>query len=735
MNHKTNAHVEVIQVDITANGKEEEVITVIGKDEEEHTANGKDEVEINKECRKKDDSPNLGSKENKTKMNEMIRCNKCEYSSRNKKDITDHISEAHTEVQDILVENTTCSICGVDSADGEGLIDHLRKVHGKTIPKLFLCDKCSYISKTKIGLGRHVEYFCVKCSLCMSEKIEKEVHSGLHGECDGSKCAYISTGTADLKDHVAKKHPKDKFPCTKCEKVLTTEAGLMEHFNQNHRGQLKRGIEVETQTSSSEISYPCEECDFQDKELRGLVKHTLDKHCLPSTKSKCDQCDYMAEDQTFLNLHKVNIHEANLPQNELIKVFFNGLGAMIMESNELISKVNADNNKSMWHMMESQNKLETAMADIKTDVKDLKKRKENEIHVPKVDDVKDDDLKEASKENESKEPAKTRKNSDKENICWIGTSISKALDHKKFERDLNVNLTVAKAYCIREESDAKFPKSNFKVRVPQIINNEDPDTVVLQTGSIEITNIDVNKALMDTNKNIDEYKSEWFEKVEDDFKNLFNIAREALNTKNVKKVIIIKRLPRYDRSGADLIGVKSQLSKYANSVYDQLWIKEGSPENIQIMDLDLEGSGKFRDLVYGHHENAKFDGTHLFGSAGTRQFTDRVIKLMKAKMCFKKSGDAQVANHSNCPNAGVRHRYNKRTQNKSANLGNNQSQRGSQEADQSQDRDIRPQSYAEATSSNTGHSQRYSVPTGYQTHGSQYSYGIGVSNRFTSLGN
>ena len=36
-------------------------------------------------------------------------------------------------------------------------------------------------------------------------------------------------------------------------------------------------------------------------------------------------------------------------------------------------------------------------------------------------------------------------------LTWVGTSISNALDKDKLEKDLNVDLTVVKAYCIEEE--------------------------------------------------------------------------------------------------------------------------------------------------------------------------------------------------------------------------------------------------------------------------------------------
>ena len=108
---------------------------------------------------------------------------------------------------------------------------------------------------------------------------------------------------------------------------------------------------------------------------------------------------------------------------------------------------------------------------------------------------------------------------------------------------------------------------------------------------------------MDKDKNIDEYKKIWFEKVEKDSKNLFQIAQNALNTKNVKKVVIIKRLPRHDRSSRDLFRIKSDLSKFANSIYDHLWMKMGSPQNIKIIVMTVNVSSRLHcqtgiDLFY-----------------------------------------------------------------------------------------------------------------------------------------
>ena len=112
-----------------------------------------------------------------------------------------------------------------------------------------------------------------------------------------------------------------------------------------------------------------------------------------------------------------------------------------------------------------------------------------------------------------------------------------------------------------------FPNPISKDAVPKIVSRGNTDTLVLETGSIEITNLDVNKALMDSTKDIIQYKKEWFEKAERVSTDLFEIAEDAIAFDENLHVIILKRLPRFDRSSNDLINIKSNLSEFANQLY------------------------------------------------------------------------------------------------------------------------------------------------------------------------
>ena len=182
-----------------------------------------------------------------------------------------------------------------------------------------------------------------------------------------------------------------------------------------------------------------------------------------------------------------------------------------------------------------------------------------------------------------------------------------------------------------------------------IARDSKTDALVLQSGSIEITDINVNEALQDTKKDIREYKKDWFAKIENDSTNLFNIAEEALaNSNDIKKVFIVKRLPRYDRAPDDILQIKSQLSQFGNAQYDCLWLKRGSPKNIHIVEIEgLECSGYMKELVYGNPVRKNYDGVHLRGDGAARQFTYRAIKSLKQILCRAKSPSRQRPVHVN----------------------------------------------------------------------------------------
>ena len=137
---------------------------------------------------------------------------------------------------------------------------------------------------------------------------------------------------------------------------------------------------------------------------------------------------------------------------------------------------------------------------------------------------------------------------------------------------------------------------------PAELEKQEPNVAVFQTGSIEITNLNINKAMMDIDQiDIKNYEMEWFRKVENDSANLFKLAVDVIAKHKELKVVILKRLQRFDPSSEDPIGIKKKLSSFANNVYDQLWVKHGSPKNILIrtLNLDFSRSEYLKKIVMG----------------------------------------------------------------------------------------------------------------------------------------
>ena len=79
------------------------------------------------------------------------------------------------------------------------------------------------------------------------------------------------------------------------------------------------------------------------------------------------------------------------------------------------------------------------------------------------DDKRNNDCDEKAKQEGTKHAKEKSSNKkDEFNQAWVGTSISKALDVKKFEKENRIKVKVVKAYSIKQETKTPFPKDNFR---------------------------------------------------------------------------------------------------------------------------------------------------------------------------------------------------------------------------------------------------------------------------------
>ena len=519
------------------------------------------------------------------------------------------------------------------------------------------CNKCDYTCQFNIQLRKHV-----------NKKHVEIKNTAQQFGCE--KCAYkCDTGTT-LRAHIEAYHIKDIFKCNYCGFEDETEDNLRMHVQSNHN-------------SNQNIYYPCDECEVRTPRINDLVLHKKTIHGI--LKYACDLCEHSDTLLEGLWRHKVVDHQAFEPDTpeatyHMQQMLLISLSAQVEFLVNSMAKLNVQTAQGFLenktHMDKLEGKLDTVdervhdldtalakttrfdnkiqndsqavltkvsakCAEIENLVLHVAKRKAVAESNPirdepgteehdglKKKDTAEEKNDEIDKADDAFENVYQRRRNRKHKVTWVGTSLSKVLDKEKFEKDIDVELTMEKAYCIEEEG--RFKQMNFKAIVPKLVEKGDIDTLVLQTGSIEITNIEANKAMMDASKDISKYKKEWYEKAEKDSTNLFAIAEDAIKKDPNLNVIIVKRPPRFDRASKDISRIKSQLSKFSNHVYDQLWLKNGSPAKIHIVELELgcENSQYLREIIYGQPQNPKYDGIHLLGKAASRHFTYRAVQIM-----------------------------------------------------------------------------------------------------------
>ena len=112
--------------------------------------------------------------------------------------------------------------------------------------------------------------------------------------------------------------------------------------------------------------------------------------------------------------------------------------------------------------------------------------------------------------------------------------------------------------------------------------------------------------------------------------NMFSLCQGIANENPNSTIFIMKNTPRVDINDEDPLGVKSQLSEYANSIYQQLWIENGCSPQIIIGDhfiFDCRGENK--DKLFGKTNSSNYDGHHFRTNFGKQQYTRSVLLTFK----------------------------------------------------------------------------------------------------------
>ena len=433
-------------------------------------------------------------------------------------------------------------------------------------------------------------------------------------------CEFETTKKATLNEHIDAKHKTEKsddtdsrmFLCDKCEKKYYGDVAF-----KNHK-------------CSSLIQCDFNQCKFAGKDVPDIVSHINKEH--RKTVHACVHCEYESQDKSKLMVHIKTNHQKISMLNSLfsqqtllcetLQLFKNDVGNIL---NTLLLGQNTLRDE-LALLMEKPQSDNSEVNEVPRKEKEV--TVENETYAEKA--AKKLDGKYKNKEPERKKSGNSDRVNKPSQVLVVGDSHVHGLDKRAFERLTKTNADIAIAYTTDSDEDARYPERNFLQTVPDRLKNKDYDTLILQGGCNEISNVKVNQNFTPKDVKV------WEEKVYQSRAKMFKLAEDCLEqNKDLKKVVIVSSLPRYDSIEKDPHSIKEKLNKFGNSVFSSLWMQRGCPMNITVQDQKLDCHGELRGKRFGNpgqinQDGKPWDGIHLRGRLGPRHYTNSMAKIFAA---------------------------------------------------------------------------------------------------------
>ena len=308
--------------------------------------------------------------------------------------------------------------------------------------------------------------------------------------------------------------------------------------------------------------------------------------------------------------------------------------------------------------------------------------------------------------NHTKEPNDDVSHIKQRKVLLIGDSIASNIDKEVIERGLKAKVRTSKAYGSifdnvgsKVKAAARFPAKNFRDVTPIELKKEQVDYLILQAGSVDITNLDTKNK---PDENIDYFKQE----VRFSAKNLFATAEAALDTQpSLQKVVIMNLTPRYQMISDDPLSLKPALVLLFNNTLTELWLDSPYKQKIVIGKHNLDCTGGIREARYRDIKNQKFDAVHLFGPSGQKAYTISVLDILKSADILDQT-DAQIQSGQEFFRKNCNFEYQKKNRSKNNNQRRNHGTARIPDSDNV--RDIRPKRNHRGKDTPA---QRYTVPT------------------------
>ena len=497
----------------------------------------------------------------------------------------------HVQIHE-RIQKFECHKCNVSFSDDFSLEWHSETEHEgqkdqkQDVYDSVLCPFCKKECKSPDSLRIHIENIhCKKQPQNHNDDITVDV-SETCTKCPS--CKFVGN-ESQIEKHFKSEHDKQEpFPCQMCGLVLANFVLLQEHVEQVH----------------TPVRYSCNFCNFSTSTKEDVQSHLNDDH------------------EEFIILHNMaaqvnDVHGkfgelGNFCTNvtNMLKVLMDNQVEMKQELFLIRNNVSTQNTCNKKHL-EPESQIETPP------------------HQP----------------SKSSTPIKRAQKESRPKTLFIGDSISGNIHINTLEEATKTEFATAKAYSSIHDTvsnvakhAAKIPEANFSKVIPEKLKTEAFENLVVQAGSVDITNLKTN---VEPLKHEEYFRHEAVQSA----KNLFNTCENAVKeNQNLKKVIIMKQTPRYDPANVDPYDLKPVLSELYNRTLVQCWMSSNLKDRINVVGHTIECSGSIREARYRETKTGKFDGLHLLGSSGRKAYTNSVLNILKLAGMVDPNFD-----HSDCP--------------------------------------------------------------------------------------
>ena len=603
-------------------------------------------------------------------------CDQCDNVYTKDTDLNTHKKSKHTsseEIMDVQIENASfycqlcgkyfeefdlfakhsvkehgqsagvkCNVCEKRFVDYRALETHIEEEHGSVhvLEKNqvnFKCSRCNKIIRTKIGEQRHNELFCEECGKCSSERVSFDIHNAVHHEptdlLTSDRCEKTYEGNKNTMNHQCDPKPTQNIYCERCPYISKNLDGIITHMKKEHRGREK-----------------CEFCDYIAETREDMTDHIYTKH----------------EDLGILNM----LGQQQKYVTDSFDLFKDEMSGVIKSLSQVVIELLEGQNVMKQELfILRQNQISEKKLN---DVVSLVNQKPITPEVPKVPQPTgrkpSQNISQSLSSSSSPAPApaatKTyaaatsrtaapntsylssepaRKDS-KEKTLYVGDSVSSNINFNMLENAIKSKVMAVKAYSsvydIKKNSmkaAARYPDKNFTDVIAENLENEHFDNLIVQAGSIDITNLNTK---IDPTNNFDYFEQEAIMSAT----NLFTACeRAAEQHQHLKNIIIMKQTPRYDPATIDPHSIKPVLSDIFNNRLTELWMASKHKNAIFVGNHNVACSGSIRESRYRVTKTGFYDGVHLYGSSGMKAYTNSVLNILNLAGMV----DSEF-NHSNC---------------------------------------------------------------------------------------